>query len=460
MFTVALLATAGAATLAGYLIGRQRAVRKLSSTPAPRAALDKLHLPSSPAVLGRTPERRLYDGPDLQRARTIEDLRAMAHRRLPSLALEYLEGGAEEEATLVRNLEALSSLYLVHDSLIDVADREISTSLFERQLKLPVVIAPTGLNGLFWPKAEIELAWAAAAAGIPYVQSTMSNDSMEEVARRVPHARRWWQLYVFGPPAVAAQLIKRALDVGCEALVVTVDADIYGNREWDRRNWARRPEMPNAGSVLDAIAHPRWLSSTILSRGMPRFENVLEYLPPDKRGFFDSAFWIRSQMDQRLSWDTIKRFRDIWPRRLVIKGLLSAADVARAAEIGADAVVLSNHGGRQLDWAVSGLDVLPEARAVVGRKMAILVDGGIRRGTDIIKAVALGADAVLLGRATLYGLAAGGRAGVLRALDILEEELRRDLGLMCVRAVGDLGLKHLRQRPQSRLASCGSWAHS
>lgn len=441
----ALTLAAVGATMGAYLLARRGAVHEAGLRPGPRTALDRLRLPASPAVLGSTPHRHLRAGGDLSRAVTIEDLRAMAHRRLPSFALEYLEGGGEEEATLARNLEAFADLYFVHDMLVDVSRRDISTTLFGRRMAMPVVIAPTGLNGVFWPHAEYALAEAAGEAGIPYAQSTMSNDSMEEVARHAPETRRWWQLYVFGPPHVRETLIARAREAGCEALVVTVGAQVYGNREWDHRNRVR-PETLTWSSELDALVHPRWLASTILSHGMPRFENVLEFVPENRRGFFDSAFWIRAHMDQALSWETMGRIRDLWPRKLIVKGLLSPGDVVRAAELGADAVVLSNHGGRQLDWAVSALDVLPEARAAVGDRITILVDGGVRRGTDIIKALALGADAVLVGRATLYGLAAGGGAGVARALKILKDEIDRDLGLLGVNSIDALGPHLLARR--------------
>jgi (S)-mandelate dehydrogenase len=190
--------------------------------------------------------------------------------------------------------------------------------------------------------------------------------------------------------------------------------------------------------MLDALRHPRWLIEVILTRGMPRFDNVVQFVPKDRRSFFASAHWIRSQMDRALSWDTVARIRDRWPRKLIIKGLLSLDDIQRAVEIGADAVVISNHGGRQLDWAVAPLDLLPAARKAVGNRIAIMIDGGMRRGTDVIKAMMLGADAVLIGRAALYGLAAAGRPGVRRALDILREEIDRDLALLGVASVADL----------------------
>lgn len=393
-------------------------------------------LDPTPATKGGDPARRLYTGGNLARARTIEDLRAMALRRLPAFAAEYLEGGAEDEATLERNLSALSGYRLLPRALVDVSHRDQSISLFGRGMPLPFAIAPTGLNALFWRKADVLLARAAAQARIPFIQSTMSNDRMEEVAR-IPGLRHWWQLYVFGPPGAREALIDRADKAGCEALVVTVDAQFYGDREWEQRRFAH-PGRPTLGSILETALHPYWIATT-LSHGMPRFANAIDYVPKEKRGFFDSAFWIRANMDHALDWSEMARLRRLWPRKFLIKGLLNSADVERAAQIGVDGVILSNHGGRQLDWTISGFDALPEARRRLGRRLTLIVDGGVRRGTDVLKAMALGADAVLLGRAALYGLCAAGEPGASRAIDIMREEIDRDLGLLGAPSVRRLG---------------------
>ncbi len=434
----ALVLAALSAIAAAYLRKQRSASRSSASRPGPRTSLHRLDRPASPAVLGATPHRRLYSGFDLARAAAIEDLRIMAHRRLPTIALEYLEGGGDEEASLARNIEAFAEWYFIPSRLVDVSSRQIGTTLFGRQISMPLAIAPTGLNALFWPHADLALAEAAAEAGVPFIQSTMSNDRLERVAA-VPNLRHWWQLYAFGRPSISASLIERARQAGCEALVVTADAQIYGHRGWDSRNRMAQPEYLSWRSYADVVLHPRWLASLMTNQGMPSFANVVEYLPEDKRGFFDSAFWIRSEMDQALAWDTLRRIRDLWPRKLLVKGVLNPENVVQAADMGADGVILSNHGGRQLDWSVSGLDVLQTARAAVGGRLTILVDGGIRRGTDILKALALGADAVLAGRAVLYGVAAAGRPGVARALQILRCELYRDLGLLGVSSLDALG---------------------
>lgn len=427
------IAAAGAAALAS---SGHRARRAKALTRHGVAAADKTLASASPAVMSGAPQRRFYAGGNLDRAITIEDLRTIAQRRLPGFALEYLEGGAEDEATLARNSAALAQWHFMHKSLVDVRQRDLSTILFDRPMAMPVAVAPTGLNGLLWPHADLRLAEAAAAAGIPFAQSTMSNDAMQQIAR-VPGLRYWWQLYVFGPPHIRDTLIDRARDVGCEALIVTTDAQVYGNREWEKRTQAGAGAL-SWSAKLDALAHPRWFSEGILSHGLPRFENVIEFVPEDHRSFFKSAQWIRSEMDKALSWDTMERIRERWPRKLIIKGLLSLSDIERAAQLGVDAIAISNHGGRQLDWALAPLELLPAARAAVGNRMAIFVDGGIRRGTDIIKAISLGADAVFVGRAALYGVAAAGAPGVARALSILREELDRDLGLLGVPTIDQL----------------------
>jgi (S)-mandelate dehydrogenase len=306
---------------------------------------------------------------------------------------------------------------------------------------MPLAIAPTGLNALFWDKADLRLASAAARANIPFIQSTLSNDSMDEVAQ-IKGLRHWWQLYIFGERRSREALMKRAEEAGCEALVVTTDAQFYGDREWERRRFSR-PGQLTLASVLEAALHPHWFSTTLLRHGMPRFVNILDFVPKDRTSLFASAFWVRANMDRGLDWSEMARIRALWPRKLLIKGILNPLDVREAARIGADGVILSNHGGRQLDWTVAALDTLPEARQCVGRKLTLIVDGGIRRGTDVLKALALGADAVLIGRAALYGLCAAGSAGATRSIEIIREEMDRDLGLLGAPSIKALGPEFL-----------------
>jgi (S)-mandelate dehydrogenase len=387
------------------------------------------------AQTGGTPRRRFYDGCDLDRAVTVEDLRAMTHRRLPRFVLEYLEGGAEEEASLARDRTAYAEWRFMPRQLVDVSARTLATHVLGRAAAAPLLIAPTGLNGLFMHGADLALAQAAAGFGVPFVQSTMSNQRMEDIAR-TPNLRHWWQLYVFGGDEVWQDLLRRADACGCEALVLTTNAQIFGNREWSTRTMASRTR-PSLSTVFDAALHPRWIASTLM-HGMPEFSNVLDYVPKDRRGFFETAFWIREHQPTSMDWATVARIRQRWRKPFFIKGILNADDVRRAMDAGADGIVLGTHGGRQLDSCISGLDLLPQAAQIVQGRIALHLSGGLRRGTDLLKALALGADAVLAGRAPLYGLCAGGRAGVRRALDIIAKEATDAMGLLGVRGVEEL----------------------
>jgi (S)-mandelate dehydrogenase len=391
---------------------------------------------TSAAQLDGSPGRRYYTGRDPARAVTIGDLRAMAHRRQPRFVLEYLEGGAEDELSLRRDRAAYEQWRFMPRQLVDVSRRTIEASLLGRRAAAPLVVAPTGLNGLFMHGADLALARAAAAFGVPFVQSTMSNEAMETVAQ-VPNLRHWWQLYVFGGDEVWQDLLRRAEACGCEALVLTTNAQIFGNREWSTRAFASktRPSWP---TVVDAALHPRWIATT-LPYGMPKFSNVLGYVPKQHHGFFETAFWIREHQPTSLGWDTVARIRERWHRPFFLKGLLHPDDVRRALDAGVDGVVLGTHGGRQLDSCVAALDVLPEAARIVQGRMALYVSGGLRRGTELLKALALGADAVMAGRAPLYGLCAAGQAGVTRALDILAKEATDAMGLLGVSTTDELG---------------------
>ena len=388
----------------------------------------------SPAQLGGSPRRRLYRGRNPARAISIADLRAMAHRRLPRFALEYLEAGAGDEIALAGNLEAFRRRRFLPRALVDDSARDPSCALFGERLPMPLIVAPTGLNGVFRDRADALLAAAAAKMGIVFAQSSMSNLSVAEVAAAAPGLRHWFQLYAIDPWEITERLVDRAEAAGCEALIVTTDAQYYGKRDWDEREHRRHAGLRLA-AIADALLHPAWLVTTLARHGMPRFANFLPWLPPGKKGLFESAFWIRDHMDKGLDWEKAARLRDRWKRRLLIKGVLRAEDVARAAAIGADGVILSNHGARQLDSCVAPLDMVPAAREAAGNRLAVLVDGGVRSGGDIAMALAMGADAVLAGRAPLYGLAAAGEAGAARALEILRDEFDLTLGLLgCPRA--------------------------
>lgn len=382
------------------------------------------------------PPRRLVSRGGVARAQTIDDLRAMALRRLPRFSAEYLEGGAEGEHTLHGNRAAFGDYTVVHRVLRDIAAVDLGVDLWGRRMALPFGIAPTGFNGLLWPDGDRVLARAAADAGIPFGQSTVSNATIPHIAR-VPGLRHWFQLYCYGPDLVWETLVDTAAAQGCEALLVTVDTPVLGNRAWDRRNYAA-PAQLSLSARLEALMHPGWLWRTILRPGMPRFPALEPFAPPGKRDLFGVAAWTAANMRLEMDWAMLGRIRDRWPGKLMVKGVLHLDDLRAAMDAGADGVVLSNHGGRQLDRALAPLHQIAPARAMVGPGFPLLVDSGFRSGADIVMALALGADAVLTGRATLYGLAAGGAEGAARALAILASEARRTMQLLGVTRVSDL----------------------
>jgi len=400
-----------------------------------------------PAQCDAVPRRRLYTGPRLDRARAVADLRARAHRYLPRIAGEYLEGGALGEQTLARERAGYDDWLFVPHMLRDTSGRSLAADLLGRRAAMPLAIAPTGLNGLFGRHADTALAEAAAAEGVPFIQGTMSNDRLEDVAR-VEGLCHWWQLYMFGPAEIWQELVDRAANADCEALVLTVNAQRFGRRNWSRRLRAT-PTRPTLATILDAARHPRWAWRT-LAHGMPEFANVREFVPRDRRGLFESAFWIREQMPKSLTWKDIAAVRDRWKGPFFLKGLLAPDDVERAIDAGADGVMLGTHGGRQLDTSVTALDMLAPARDRARGRIALYISGGIRRGTDMLKALALGADAVLAGRAPLYGLCAGGAPGAARALAILKAEAENSMAQLGIAAVGDLDRSLLVHR--SRIA--------
>jgi (S)-mandelate dehydrogenase len=383
----------------------------------------------SVAQLEGSPKRKLYRGRNPSRAVSIEDLRAMAHRRLPRFALEYLEAGAGREHALAANLEAFACRRLVRRALVDGAGRDPGVILFGRRIAFPLLIAPTGLNGVFIQDADCRLARAAARSDVPFVQSSMSNDSVEDVAAAAPGLRHWFQLYVCNPPEITEGLVDQAAASGCEALIVTTDAQFFGKRSWSEREQSSKTRLRTA-EMLNALLHPRWLATTMLPWGQPRFRNFSRWLPDRCSGIFESAFWIRGHMDRGLDWRRLGHIRERWRGKLLVKGILAPDDAERAAREGMDGIVISNHGGRQIDASVAALDMLAPCRAAAGESMVVLVDGGVRSGSDIVKALALGADAVLAGRAPLYGLGAAGEPGVDRALTILKEEFLLTLGLI------------------------------
>jgi (S)-mandelate dehydrogenase len=370
--------------------------------------------------------------PDVAQAINVEDLRGMARKRVPRFVFDFLDGGAEDERTLDANRRSFERLRFRPRTLVGVSGRSTAAPILGAPSALPVIAAPVGLLGMVRHHGDLELARAAAGAGIPFALSTSSMDSMEEVARAA-RGRLWFQCYVFQERAVSEGLIRRAAEAGFEALIITSDFPVSGKRERDLRSGLRPDARLTLGTKLDILMHPRWLMTVAARR--PRFAVVERGIEAGR----NAASFLPSKMfDPSLCWDDLRRFRDLWKGKLLLKGVLRADDAALAVECGVDGVILSNHGGRQLDSAISGMDALPEVVREIGGRASILVDGGVRRGGDIAKALALGAEGVLLGRALAYGLAAGGTAGAARALQILGDEFDRTLALLGCRTPGDL----------------------
>jgi (S)-mandelate dehydrogenase len=387
-------------------------------------------------------KRRLYQGTDYRRAHSIDELREVARRRVPNFCFEYVEGGSDDEVTLKRNRSVFEEIGFVPRTLVDVSARSQAVDLFGKPSAAPFMIGPTGFSGLLTRDGDLALARAAASAGIPYILSNASTMRLEEVVQRAG-GRIWMQLYLYRTRDYAARLVDRMKAIGIEALVVTTDSAIFGNREWDRRNYAR-PLKLDLRNTIDVMLHPRWIFDVLVPHGVPRFANLGDMLPPGQDSVQGAASAIAKELDPSLNWADIRWLRDLWPGKLIVKGVMCVEDAVTAAKSGADGIVLSNHGGRQLDGAISSMEILPEVAAAVGSQLTVMLDGGFRRGSDIVKARALGADAVLLGRATTYGLAAGGEAGVAHAINLLKTEVDRVVGLLGCSDLSQLDTSYIR----------------
>lgn len=373
--------------------------------------------------------RRYYKGNNLSRVHSIEELAFLAKQRLPHFAWEYLSGGAEDEITLGDNRRGFDQLGIQPRTLQGVHSPELHTRLFNRSISLPIGIGPTGYNAMLYRDADVHLARAATAMGVPFCLSTVSTSSMEEIVKQVPDVNLWFQLYCLKNPDVQEGLLRRAEGLEISTLLLTSDAVTLGNREWDRRNFVR-PQVLTFRNKIDVLLHPRWLLQALWPKGLPSLGNLNPYLPPRFQNAAGAAHFIGHEMDTSLNWASLARLRDRWSGNLVLKGILHPADAERAVSLGLDGIVVTNHGGRQLDSSLSAIAALPAISAAVNGKIHILLDSGIRRGTDVLKAIALGADAVLVGRPTLYGVTVAGRAGAEKALSILRDELSRSMILL------------------------------
>ena len=371
----------------------------------------------------------------LREARSVEDLRRAARARLPRAVFEFIDGGAEEESTLRANRAAFERWQFLPRVMVGVAAIDTACEIAGAAAQLPIVIAPTGAPAFAWPRADVAIARAAAQFGIPDTLSSSATCSLEDVAREAG-GRLWFQPYILRDRPFFDRLIDRAEAAGYEALVVTVDMPTGGNRERDFRNDFGIPFRWTARNVADFASHPGW-ALQMLRHGVPRLENLigLDRSGPDISG---AASSVGRNYDPDFDWRGFEAIRRRWPRRLLVKGILHPGDAARAIELGAQGIVVSNHGGRQLDGAIASLDALPPIVAAVGGRAPVLLDGGVRRGADIVKALALGARAVMIGRATLYGAAAAGEAGARRALEILIDELTRTMRLCGIRSIAEI----------------------
>ena len=358
---------------------------------------------------------------------SIASLRARARRRIPRFAFDFLDGGAEDEQALARARESWARIRLTPRIGRDMARRDLSTTLFGRRWAAPLGVAPTGLTALAWPGADLMIARAATAAGLPATLSTPATATIEEAARAAPD-HLWFQLYVPAQAEIAFDLMRRAQAAGIEVLLLTMDVPVPGKRERDLRNGFALPLRPTARMGWDLATHPRWSLAT-LRAGAPRFANLAPYAPR-AAGAQSTAAFMASQIMPSLDWALVRRLRDAWPGAFVVKGVMHPADAEEALRAGADALLVSTHGGRQLDAALAPAEALPGIVAAVKGRCPVLVDGGIRRGADVARALALGADFVLAGRPTLYGAAAGGDAGAAQALAILMDELDRCMAML------------------------------
>jgi (S)-mandelate dehydrogenase len=357
------------------------------------------------------------------RAINIEDLRRMAKRHLPRMCFDFIEGGLEDERGIARNESAFDRHALVPRYLVDVAKRDLSATLFGRRYALPFGIAPTGIAGLFRRGADLMLAEAAKAADIPFIMSGASTGSIEDVAKVAPeHA--WYQLYGARDRTVSEDMIRRTRDAGLSTLVLTVDVPVASKRERNLRNGFVRPYRIRPSIALEALRHPAWIADFLRHGGMPALDNWVRYAPKGASAN-EVADYVATQTPSIQTWQDLETYRRLWPRTLVVKGILHIDDARRAAEMGVDGIIVSNHGGRQLDRAPSPLEVLLPITQAVGSKVAVMFDSGVRRGSDIVIARCLGARFTFVGRATLYGCAAGGVRGAKRAIDILRDELDR-----------------------------------
>ena len=371
-----------------------------------------------------------------RRAYSIDATRELARQALPRAVFDFADGGAEDERTLRRNERAFDDVDLVPEPLRGAAVRDLSTVLFGRTLSMPLMIGPTGLAGLFWPDGERAAMRAAAAAGTAYCLSHGSVCSLEELAEAAGPANRWMQVFVYRDRGFTRELAERAAATNYDALVLTIDNQLMGNRERDIRNGFIIPPRLGIAEVAGMAYRWRWLWR--MRRDLPRLTMGNYVKPGDATGLREIAGKLAARLDPGMSWADVDQLRAQWRGPLVLKGILSPAEAREAVARGIDGVIVSNHGGRQLDGAIASLDALPRIVEATGGRIPVLLDGGIRRGADVVKAIALGATACLIARPQLWGLAMAGEAGVAHVLDIFRREIDRTMGLCGLTRVAEI----------------------
>src|SRR4030088_1739226 len=379
----------------------------------------------------------MQEGPEtfMKHITCIEDLRQVHMRKVPKAFFDYADRGSYAEETLRANRDDLQQIKFRQRILVDVSKRDLSTTILGERAALPLILAPIGLCGMQFGDGEIHACRAAQAAGIPFTLSTMSICSIEDVAENVEKPF-WFQLYVMKDRGFIKALIERAIAAKCSALVLTVDLQVIGQRHQDIKNGMTVPPEWSLSKLIDFASKPGWVSGVL--RGKRRtFGNLAGHLKVGD-DITELSSWTNSQFDTTLTWKDIDWIRSIWPGKLVLKGILDVEDAEEAAKAGAQALVVSNHGGRQLDGAPSSIEVLPEIVDAVGSKIEVMFDSGIRSGMDVMRALALGAKSCMIGRAYAYGLGAAGEAGVAKALDVLAKELMTTMGLCGVNTIAEI----------------------
>jgi L-lactate dehydrogenase (cytochrome) len=374
----------------------------------------------------------------LSRAASVADLRRIARRRLPGGVFDYIDGAAEDERTLAANERAFANVSFRPRVLRGLEGVDISSTVLGRSVSYPLVLAPTGFTRIADPQGELAVARAAARAGLPYTLSTLSTRSIEEV-RAVSDGRLWFQVYAWRDRGIVKEMVSRAADANYEALVLTVDTTVLGRRERDVRRGFSLPPKIGADTLVDGALHPAWTLAFVRSEPI-RFANVVGRDVGDGASPINLSDYINGQFDPSLSWNDVDRLRSIWNGSIILKGIQTVDDARLAADAGVDAIALSNHGGRQLDGAPATFSLVAPVADAVGGRTEIICDGGVRRGSDVVKAVAAGATACMAGRAYLYGLAAAGERGVDQVLAWFHDDIRRTMTLLGVRSARELGV--------------------